>query len=386
MRSPQDELSLLESEGLLRRLRSIERVAPPLVVAAGRERVNFSSNDYLGLSCHPALKSAAAEATERFGTGSTASRLVCGSLEPHHELEETIARLKGTEAALSFSCGYTCALGTVTALVGPEDTVILDKLSHACLVDGARQSGATLRVYPHNHLEKLERLLVSAREKTGPGGRILVITESVFSMDGDRAALAGIIELKERHGAMLLLDEAHAVGILGPAGQGLAEELGLQERIDLQMGTLGKAIGSAGGYLAADQATIGLLINKARPFIYSTAPPPAQAAAAAAGLRLVSSPEGRRLRELLWSHLREFARLMQIDEPQSAIIPLIIGENEAALAAAGRLLDAGLLVPAMRYPTVARGTARLRVTLSAAHDIEQVRFLASTLTSLSDPA
>ena len=371
---------------MLRRLRPVEAVNPPFLAVAGRELLNFSSNDYLGLSLHPALKEAAAEATARFGTGSTASRLVCGSLAVHHELEDTIARRKGTEAALSFSSGFATAVGTITSLAGSGDTVILDKLSHASLIDGARQSGATLRVYPHNHLGKLERLLASAREKTSSKGRIVVVTESVFSMDGDRAALPGIVDLKERFGALLLLDEAHAVGVLGPSGQGLAEELGLADRVELQMGTLGKAVGSAGGYVAAKRDTIDLLVNRARSLIYSTAPPPAQAAAARAGLDLIVSDEGAGRRDRLWERLREFADRCRLPAPQSAILPLILGTNEAALAAAEQLLEAGFLVPAMRYPTVPRETARLRITISAAHRPEHLEALAKALEALQNPA
>ncbi|MDB4392874.1 8-amino-7-oxononanoate synthase [Akkermansiaceae bacterium] len=263
-----EELDHLREKGLLRNLRRVSSPARPLVTIGGRELVNFSSNDYLGLSRHPALVEAASDALLKYGTGSTASRLVCGSLDIYHELEETIAQLKKTEAALSFANGYATAMGTIPALVGKGDTVILDKLSHACLIDAAKLSDATLRVFPHNDLAKLERLLGTAT------GRVLVVTESVFSMDGDLAPLAEIVELKERFGALLLLDEAHAIGVLGPTGQGLAEALGAQEKVDFQMGTLGKAIGSAGGYLAASQEWIDLLINKARSFIYSTAPHP----------------------------------------------------------------------------------------------------------------
>ncbi|MGJ8695874.1 MAG: 8-amino-7-oxononanoate synthase [Verrucomicrobiaceae bacterium] len=361
-----DELAQLRDAGLLRSLRKTSSPAPPLVTLDGRELINFSSNDYLGLSRHPALVSAATAALEKYGTGSTASRLVCGSLDIYHQLEETIARLKKSQAALTFANGYATALGTIPALVGKGDTVILDKLSHASLIDAARLSGATLRVFPHNDLNKLEKLLTSGKNRT------LIITESVFSMDGDLAPLAEIIELKERHNALLLLDEAHAIGVLGPTGQGLAEQLGLQDRVDFQMGTLGKALGSAGGYLAASQDWIDLLINKARSFIYSTAPPPSQAAASLAALHLLSTPEGQAIRKKLHSNISNF-------NSPSPIIPLIIGENQAALDASKTLLDAGFLVPAIRYPTVPRGTARLRITLSAAHSIEQINALRSHL-------
>ncbi len=332
----------------------------------GKRLLNFSSNDYLGLSRHPTLIEAAEEALHQYGTGASASRLVTGSRNIFHDLEDFIAESKKTEAALSFANGYSTAMGTIPALVGKGDTVILDKLSHACLIDASRLSGATLRVFPHNDLNKLERLLQTAK------GRALIVTESVFSMDGDRAPLKEICQLKNQYGAELLLDEAHALGVLGQEGQGLAEELGLQAQVDFQMGTLGKAVGSAGGYLATSRKQINLLINKARSFIYSTAPPPSQAAASLAGLELIRSEEGRLLRDTLAKHIAYFGA-------SSAIIPIIIGENDATLAASERLKKAGYLVYAIRYPTVARGTARLRVTLSAAHQEEDLEGLKKLL-------
>ena len=272
MHSPQEALSSLEEKGLLRSLRQISSPSPPKVVINDHELINFSSNDYLGLSHHPAIAAAFTDGIAKYGTGSAASRLVCGSLDLFHRLEEQIASGKKTEAALTFANGYATAMGTIPALLVEQDS-ILDKLAHACLIDAARISDATLRIFPHNDLNKLAKLLNSSK------GRTLIVTESVFSMDGDLCPLADIVSLKEKYGALLLLDEAHSVGVLGPNGHGLAEELGLQEKIDFQMGTMGKALGSAGGYLAASRAWIDLLINKARSFIYSTAPPPAQAAA-----------------------------------------------------------------------------------------------------------
>lgn len=364
------ELDEIREQGLLRSLRKIASPRPPFVELDGRELINFSSNDYLGLSQHPVIIEASKTALETYGTGSTASRLVCGSLDLAHELEETIASLKKTEAAITFANGYATAMGTIPAIVGKGDTVILDKLSHACLIDAAKLSGATLRVFPHNDLGKLEKLLSSA------SGRVLIVTESVFSMDGDICPLTEIVELKERFGSHLLLDEAHALGVLGETGMGLAEKLGLQERIDFQMGTLGKALGSAGGYLAASREWIDLLINKARSLIYSTAPPPAQTAASLASLKLLHTKEGEEIRNRLLRNLSEFESL-------TPIVPVIMGENEAALSASQQLLEKGFLVPAIRFPTVPRGTARLRVTLSAAHTTEQITLLSDSLSSFT---
>jgi 8-amino-7-oxononanoate synthase len=366
MHSPDEELSTLTKQDLLRSLKKVSSPAPPSITLGGRALVNFSSNDYLGLSQHPVLIEAAAKALHDYGTGATASRLVCGSLDLFHQLEEQIAAGKNTQAALTFSNGYATALGTIPALMGKDDTVILDKLAHACLIDAARLSGATLRVFPHNDLIKLERLLKSSK------GRTLIVTESVFSMDGDLCPLKEIVTLKEKHGALLLLDEAHAVGVLGKNGHGLAEELSLQDQIDFQMGTLGKALGSAGGYLAASREWIDLLINKARSFIYSTAPPPAQAAASLAALKLLPTGEGKQLRARLKSHCRTF-------NSPTPIIPHIIGSNESALAASQNLQNQGFLVPAIRYPTVPRDTARLRITLSAAHSEKNLSDLQAAL-------
>ena len=387
-----DELRQIREAGLYRSLRPLESGQGPDVSREGQVLANFSSNDYLGLSSSKALREALNEGVEKYGAGSGASRLVCGSLPPHEELESEIASFKGTEAALSFSSGYATAMGSIPALLGKGDVIILDKLSHACLVDAARLSGATVRVYPHNHLEKLERLLRGAAEEVAlsskSGGRrtrVLVVTESVFSMDGDAAALREIVELKDRFGAWLWLDEAHAVGVIGPGGRGLAAELGLEKRIDLQMGTLSKAVGLSGGYIAAKRDVISLLVNRARSFVYSTAPAPALAHAAAEAIRLVQSDEGDRLRAGLWQVVGEWIRLTQTGGepcPIAAIFPVVIGDEERAMEVSQRLLDAGFLVPAIRYPTVAKGSARLRVTFSAAHELGQIKILATHLSGL----
>ena len=339
----------------------------------GRSLHNFASNDYLGLASDARLTAAFIEGIERYGGGSAASRLVCGTLPPHAALEEALAAAKGTEAALVFSSGFATAVGCLPAIVGSGDTAILDKLCHASLIDGAKLSGATLRVFPHNDLTKLERLLATVRAKDADG-RVLVVTESVFSMDGDLCPLREIVELTERHGALLWLDEAHAFGVLGPKGMGLAELLGLQERVAFQMGTFSKAAGLSGGYVAASRAWIDLLVNRARAFVYSTAPPPSLAHATIASLELIRSDEGMGRRKRLFENIRLLSA-----SAESAIVPIILGSNDAALTAAKALEDAGYLVPAIRYPTVPRGGARLRVSLSAGHDRQTVSGLAEVL-------
>lgn len=372
MNSPAESLRQLASEGLLRRQRPLDSPSGVRVVRDGRELWNFASNDYLGLARHPRIEAALIEGVARYGAGSAASRLVCGTLPPHRQLEEELAAAKQTEAALTFSSGFATALGVIPAVVGKADFVILDKLCHACLVDASRLSGATIRVFPHNDLAKLERLLATIRAKHAKS-RILVATESVFSMDGDVCPLREIVELATAHDALLLLDEAHGFGVLGENGMGLAERENLQQRVDFQMGTLSKAAGLSGGYLAASRDWIDLFVNRARSFIYSTAPPPALAHAAAVSLDLIRSDEGRILRENL---RRNIARLSSQDTP---IIPKVLGGNEVALDAASRLEEAGFLVPAIRFPTVPRGTARLRISVSAAHPDEALDALAREL-------
>jgi 8-amino-7-oxononanoate synthase len=374
----------LKQRSLYRQLRTIDRVNGPSISRAGKPLVNFASNDYLGLSQNPHLKMAAADAVQRFGAGSGASRLITGTLAIHSELEATLAAFKKTPAALTFESGYAAALGTIPALFGEGDVIILDKLAHASLIDGARLSGAEIRVYPHNRLDRLGELLNWAREKRR-GAKILIITESIFSMDGDSCFLPEIVELKDEFGAALLLDEAHATGVLGPKGAGLAADCGLIDRIDIHLGTLSKAIGSSGGFIAGASSLIDLLINQARTFIYSTAPPPAAIAAAIAGLSLIASETGDQLRSALWRNHEQFTGKLEWpkqDGLRSAIVPIIVGSEDRALSISETLVESGLLVPAIRFPTVPRGSARLRVTLSAAHQLQDVVNLREAVNAL----
>lgn len=370
---PRQELAELAAAGLLRTLRPLDSPAGPRVIRDGRELWNFASNDYLGLAVHPALAESFVEGIGRYGAGAAASRLVSGTLPPHRALEEALAAAKGTDAALVFSSGFATATGSLPALAGKHDVLVLDKLCHASLIDGARLSGATIRVFPHNDVAKLDRLLTSLRAKQS-SARILVVTESVFSMDGDLCPLREIVDAKDRHGALLFLDEAHAFGVLGPAGMGLAAEFGLQDRIDFQMGTFSKAAGLSGGYLATSGPWRDLLVNRARSFIYSTAPPPALAHATLASLDLIRSAEGDALRQQLRGNIDALA-----PGHPSAVLPRILGESSTALAAARHLEAHGFLVPAIRFPTVPRSTARLRISLSAAHPATAVEALREAL-------
>jgi 8-amino-7-oxononanoate synthase len=380
MRDPEAELRTLEGDGLCRRLRRIKSPQGTRVDLADHDGcLNFSSNDYLGLATDEGLKEAYQGHIGRLGGGSGASRLVCGTMAEHLDLEERIASLKQTEAALTFSSGFAAATGTLPALCGKGDVLILDKLCHASLIDGARLSGATMRIFPHNDLDRLDSHLRWAARQVDRDGRIVVVTESVFSMDGDLAPLAEIVALKEQHGALLLMDEAHAFGVMGPQGRGLAAALGIESRVDLHMGTFSKAVGLSGGYLCSSRAMVDLLINRARSFIYSTAPSPALAATVRDALDLVCGPRGETLRADLLANRNTFS-----PDTASAIVPVIIGENEAALSASAELLERGFLVPAIRYPTVPKGSARLRVTLSAAHRPDDILSLKSALAARRD--
>ena len=354
----QSELAELEAADLRRTLRVVDA-----------SLVNFAANDYLGLARHPALVEATREATARHGAGAGASRLVTGTDKAVLALEQELAAWKEKEAALVFSSGFAAALGTIPALVGKGDTVILDKLSHASLIDAARLSGATVRTFAHNDVARLESVL---RKVASDGARTLVVTESIFSMDGDAAPLAEIVALKEKHGAWLFVDEAHATGLYATTGAGRVAEAGLSDRVDIVMGTLSKALGSVGGYVAGSRTLADWLVNRARSFIYSTALPPGVIAASRAAVALARGDEGAKLRGRLWGRIARFhaglpERWKKDARSTSAIQPLICGEASSALAMAAALRERGFLIPAIRYPTVPRGSARLRVTLSAAH-------------------
>lgn len=375
----------MRAANLLRKLRHLDSAQGSEVISAeGRAMINFASNDYLELTTHPALKKVACEATEKWGVGAGSSRLVCGTLAPHRELESTLAEFKNTEAALVFSTGYATAVGTLTAIAEKNDILILDKLCHASLVDGTRLTGATLRIFPHNDLDKLQSHLDWASKNIGNNGRIIVVVESIYSMDGDVSPLAEIVDMKMRSGALLLVDEAHAVGICGPCGKGYAASLGCDHGIDLQMGTLSKALGGSGGYLCASQAWIDLIINRARAFIYSTAPCPAVCAVATTAIALIQSEEGERRRAKLRANAQRLCKILghTSDASPSAIVPWIVGDNERALANAAQLSTAGILAPAIRFPTVPKNTARIRFTATAGHSNAQLTALAKAITKL----
>jgi 8-amino-7-oxononanoate synthase len=379
----------VREQGLYRELRRIDSPQGPRIEMDGKSFLNFSSNDYLGLANDPALKEAAVDAVKKFGAGAGASRLLCGSLAPHHILEETLATFKGAPAALSFSSGYAAAAGVICALLDSNDVIVVDKLVHACIVDAARLSGAKMRVFGHNNLNDLEKILRWADQRhaapslsqTDRRPRTLIVTESIFSMDGDQAPLREMVRLKEQFGAWLMVDEAHATGLYGKSRRGLAEECVVDKQIEIQMGTLGKAFGAAGGYICGSRPLIDYLINRARPFIFSTAPVPAAAAAAAAGVGLVQSAAGEERRTRLWANISALSR--HIDSEGSAIMPMMIGDEGKSMHIATALMNQGIFIPAVRFPTVARGQARLRLTMTAAHSRADVEQLLAVLRALN---
>ncbi len=360
-----DELAARRREGLERTLTPVDGTGARVTVG-GRVLLNAASNDYLGLARHPRVVASAQEHVARFGAGAAASRHVTGTLTCHEELERRLARLKGYPAALVFGSGYATNLGLITAVLGRDDHVFIDRLAHASLVDGAVLSRASLHRFHHNDPAHLDALL----RKCPSGGHRLVITESVFSMDGDCAPLQDLTGIAERHGAMMLVDEAHATGVFGPGGSGCVRAAGLEERVSLSMGTLSKALGSQGGFTACSADMRALLINHARALIYSTALAPAAVGAALGALEVLEGdPEaGRRLLARA-AGVRDRLRAAGLDTGASTsqIIPVIVGDAGHVISVGQRLRDAGFLVAAIRPPTVPAGTARLRLSLSSGH-------------------
>ena len=366
------ELARRQAVGLARRLRLVDGAQETWVTVEGRRTLLLCSNNYLGLATHPTVREAASRAATEYGAGAGASRLISGSMRLHHDLEAQLASFKGTEAALLFNSGYHANIGAITALVGAADAVFSDALNHASIIDGCRLSRARVLVYPHNDVGALNDLLARSSAR-----RRLVVTESIFSMDGDTAPLAEMCEVAERHDAMVMVDEAHATGAVGPRGAGVVAAMGLQQRVTLQMGTLGKALGTFGAFVAGRRAVVDLLINAARSFIYTTALPPSVVAAASAALAIVSSDPllQQRLADNA-SRISHGLRQLGLRVPKTAthIIPVMIGDATAAMRMSERLLDAGVFVQGIRPPTVPPDTARLRVTVMSTHTPDDVAF------------
>lgn len=369
-----DKLDMLRREGLYRSMRLVQGSQDSHVSLDGRDVLLFCSNNYLGLADHRKVKEAAVAAVSRFGAGSGAARLVSGTMELHRELESGLALFKGTEAALLFNSGYAANTGTIAAVVGKGDLIFSDRLNHASIVDGALLSRARLIRYPHNDLAALRRLL----SETSTAGRRLIVTDGVFSMDGDLARLRELAALKREFDALLMVDDAHGTGVLGETGRGTAELFDCQTEIDIQMGTLGKALGSFGAYVAARSEIVEYLVNTARSFIFSTSLPPAVLAASLAALNVVDSPEGKALRDRLAVNttlFRESLRSWGFDTmgSETQIVPIRVGGAETTMEFTRRLLDEGVFVQGIRPPTVPAGSCRLRCTLMASHEEEDIR-------------
>jgi 8-amino-7-oxononanoate synthase len=376
------ELEALDRQGLRRRLRPIDGPQAAEITVDGRHALNFSSNNYLGLADHPALSAAARACTEQLGTGAGASRLIAGSLAPHRELEGALADLLG-QPALLFNSGYQANLGLIQALAGPEDAVFSDALNHASLIDGCRLARARVEVYAHrDHTDLRQRLAAT------PARRRLIVTDSVFSMDGDVADLAGLRQLANEHGAALLVDDAHAFGVMGPGGRGACAAAGVQP--DALMATFGKALGGFGAFVSAAPPVVDYLANRARSFVFTTALPPGVMAAAHEGLRLVASPAGAERRAQLHQRIRQFADglaalgLLVDGAGATPIFPVLVGDARQTMEASEALLQAGVFAQGIRPPTVPRGTARLRFSLMATHTGEHVQRALDGLCELRD--
>jgi len=369
------QLAQLDAEGMRRRLRTLDGIQGPRVRHEGREVLLLCSNNYLGLAGHPTLIEAACAAAARYGVGSTGSRLISGSQPPHARLEERLATFKGTGAALLFNSGYAANTGILQGLFGEDDVIFSDELNHASIIDGCRLSRARTVVYPHADADALDALMRA--EAPQRRGRWLIVTDGVFSMDGDMAPLPELVRLKEKYDALLMVDDAHGTGVLGARGRGTGEHLGCLAGIDLHMGTLGKALGCAGAYLAADRVIVDTLINRSRSFIFSTSLPPSVPASALAAIDLVEGGEGVALRQALATNRELFARRLQqggLDLLGSVtqIVPVLTGEPEPTMAATEKLLAAGVLLQGIRPPTVPPGRCRLRATVMATHQAEEL--------------
>lgn len=367
----EEELAYLQEHHLYRWLNRMDDSQAARTIINGKQSLLLSSNNYLGLTEHPELKAAARQAVTRWGTGAGGSRLTTGNLRLHEELENTIASFKRTEAAIVFNTGYMANLGAITALAGKDDLILSDELNHASIIDGCRLSQAKIKIFPHKDTRALEKLLQQAQGYR----RRLIVTDGVFSMDGDLAPLPRLVELAEKYHALLMVDDAHATGVLGRRGAGTADHFNLEGKVHIQMGTLSKAVGSAGGYIAGSRKLIDYLRNKARSFIFSTALPPAVIAAATTAFRVIE--ENPQIRENLWAnarYLRSGLKQMgySISAEESPIIPIFIGDADKAMKVAEKLFDLGVFAPGIRPPTVPPGTSRIRVTVMATHTREDL--------------
>ena len=375
------ELSSLREQGLYRRLRVLDGEQRATTTIDHRSVVNLSSNNYLGLTTHPKLRQRALEAIERFGVGSGSVRTIAGTMAIHVELEEKLAAFKQTEAAVVFQSGFTANAGTVSSILGRDDVIVSDALNHASIIDGARLSRATIKVFPHRDVAAARAIL----EGLPRTQRALLITDGVFSMDGDLGALPELCDLADAFGAIMMVDDAHASGVFGRNGRGTVDHFGLHGRVDVQVGTLSKAIGALGGYVAGSRALIDFLCHRARPFLFSTSHPPAVAAACLAALEVLESePE---LIERLWENTRFFKGGLgnlgfDTGVSESPITPVMVGEGGRAMRFSDRLFESGVFAQGIGFPTVPEGKARVRTIVTATHTREELQFALETFATV----
>jgi len=359
----------LRAKGTAPRLRILEGEQKPVCTIDGKEVINLSSNNYLGLTTHKALRKAALEATRKYGVGAGAVRTISGTMTVHMELERQVAKFKNTEACVVFQSGFTANAGTVSAILGKEDLIISDELNHASIIDGCRLSKAAIKIFKHKDVADCERI---CKETENFPGRKLLITDGVFSMDGDIAPLPQLCDLAEKYNCIMMVDDAHASGVLGRGGRGTVDHHGCYGRVHIQVGTLSKAIGAMGGYVCGSRDLIDYLYLRARPFFFSTGHPPSVAATCRAAFALLDSPDGEKLIKKLWANTKYFKRLLKkkafrFEGSETPIIPIHVGDAAKAFEFSAKLFDAGLYAPAVGYPTVAEGKARLRAIVSATH-------------------
>jgi glycine C-acetyltransferase len=382
-----ETLQDLRSKGVAPKLRVLEGEQKPACVFDGREVINLASNNYLGLTSHKALRKAAVEAVRKLGVGAGAVRTIAGTMKLHMDLEEHIAKFKHTEACVVFQSGFTANAGTVSAVLGKDDMIISDELNHASIIDGARLSKATIKVFKHKDVADCERIL---QENASFPGKKLIISDGVFSMDGDIAPLPALCDLAEKYGCIMMVDDAHSSGVLGRSGRGTVDHFDCHGRVHIQVGTLSKAIGSMGGYVCGSRDLIDFLYLRARPFLFSTSHPPATAAACQAAFTLLDSAEGEKLVRKLWANTKFFKKELkkrgfEFKASETPIIPIHVGDAAKAFEFSRKLFEAGVFAPAVGYPTVAEGKARLRAIVSAAHKREQLLKAANTLAEVAKP-
>src|SRR5689334_212146 len=372
-----NEIASLKEQGIYRTLRQLSGEQGAHATFDGRSVVNLSSNNYLGLTTHPKLRAAALKATEELGVGSGAVRTIAGTMDIHMELERKLAQFKNVEAVVVFQSGFTCNAGTVSSILTREDAIISDELNHASIIDGARLSRATIKVFPHKDVDAARKIL----QELPATQRKLLITDGVFSMDGDLGPLPGLCEIAEEFGAIMMVDDAHASGVFGKNGRGTIDHFGMHGRVDVQVGTLSKAIGALGGYVAGSRALIDFLHHRARPFLFSTSHPPSVAAACIAALDVLEQEP--QIIDRLWENTRFFKAGLQglgfnTGLSESPITPVIAGEGARAMKLSDRLFEEGVFAQGIAYPTVARDKARVRTIVTATHTRDELQFALDT--------